>query len=143
MKKIINGKLYNTDTARSIGSDFYGAYRRDLNFWNEELFQKKTGEYFLHGEGGPMTKYGQEVGQNEWSGGEKIIPMSYNSAKKWAEEHLTEEEYGSAFGAVPEDAEDQVLSVSLPGQTAQKLRQMAAQNGKTISGQVAELVTNA
>lgn len=143
MKKIINRKLYNTDTARSIGSDFYGAYRRDLDFWSEELFQKKTGEYFLHGEGGPMTKYSREVGQNEWSGGEKIIPMSYDSARKWAEEHLTGEEFEQAFGAASENAEDQILSISLPGQAAQKLRQMAAKNGNTISGQVADLITNA
>lgn len=142
MKKIINGKLYNTDTARSIGSDFHGAYGRDLDFWREELYQKKTGEFFLHGEGGPMTKYCQQLGQNEWGAGEMVIPMSYASAEKWAAEHLDADDYQKAFGRISEDEENQTLSVSLSAQAAQKLRQLAAKNGKSISGLIADLIEN-
>ena len=73
MKKIINGKRYDTETANLCGNTSY-SYRGDFHFWREELYQKRTGEFFLYGEGGPMTKYSVSTGQNTWSGGEKIIP---------------------------------------------------------------------
>jgi hypothetical protein len=37
----------------------------------EELYRKRTGEYFLYGEGGPMSKYSRQVEQNGWAEGEK------------------------------------------------------------------------
>jgi hypothetical protein len=101
MKKIINGKLYNTSTATLIGSAGYG-YPGDFSHWREELYRKKTGEFFLYGEGGPMSKYSRKIGQNEWSGGEKIHPLTLKEAQKWAEEHLDIEEYEQVFGVVEE-----------------------------------------
>ncbi len=48
MKKIINGKRYDTETAKLIGSDGY-SNPSDFNYWSEDLYQKKTGEFFLYG----------------------------------------------------------------------------------------------
>ena len=46
MKKIINGKLYNTDTARQIGS--WDNNITDRLYWvSETLYQKQRGEFFL------------------------------------------------------------------------------------------------
>jgi len=101
MKKIIGNKKYDTDTAKLIGSISYG-YPSDLNYWNEELYQKKTGEFFLYGVGGPMSKYAHRIGQNEWSGGEELFPLTPEEAKRWTEEHLTAEEYEEIFGACEE-----------------------------------------
>ena len=97
MKKIINGKMYNTETATEINFNQY-SNRTDFSFWCETLYQKKTGEYFLHGEGGAQSKYGRKCGQNEWCGGETIIPMTESEAKQWAEDNLTADEYIAAFG---------------------------------------------
>ena len=47
MKKVINGLLYNTETAKEIGyhsENFPG----DFKYVCETLYKKKTGEYFLH-----------------------------------------------------------------------------------------------
>ena len=102
MKKIINGKRYNTDTATLIGSTGHG-YPGDLEYWTEELYRKKTGEFFLYGEGGPMSKYSRRIGDNEWSGGEEIRPLSLKEAQEWAEEHLNAEEYEQVFGKIEEN----------------------------------------
>lgn len=102
MKKIINGKKYNTETAKAVGYWSNNYSYRDFNYCEETLYQKRTGEFFLYGNGGAMSKYSQSCGQNSWCGGENIIPMTENAAKKWAEKHLTTDEYEEIFGEVEE-----------------------------------------
>lgn len=99
MKKIINGKKYDTDTAKAIGFDTNCA--SDFHYWYESLYIKKTGEYFLYGKGGPMSRYCEYIGDCQTSG-EKIIPMTVEEAKEWAEKHLTADEYEEIFGEVEE-----------------------------------------
>lgn len=99
MKKIINGKKYDTETAKAMG--YWCNMTYGLNFVEETLYKKKTGEYFLHGEGGPATKYA-EIYENNSSSGEKIIPMTEDEAKDWAEKKLTGDKYEEIFGEVEE-----------------------------------------
>ena len=132
MKKIINGKLYDTSSARLIGSDSY-SNRRDFNYWSEDLYQKRTGEFFLYGEGGPMSRYSRSLGDNSWSGGEKIIPLSVDKARAWAEEHLSADEYEQAFGLPDEDAEDAVLYVKVPAAIMAQLKTRAAERGESVT----------
>ena len=100
MKKIINGKKYDTETAQKVG--FYANYGswRDFSHFEETLYKKKTGEFFLHGIGGPLTHYAVYVEMNTRSGGEKIVPLSYDEAKSWAESNLSVDEYENIFGVV-------------------------------------------
>lgn len=102
MKQIINGKKYNTETAKEMGCWSNNYSYGDFNYCRESLYRKKTGEYFLYGVGGAMSKYSQSCGQNSWSGGEKIMPMTESEAKRWAEKHLTADEYEEIFGEVEE-----------------------------------------
>lgn len=101
MKKIINGRLYNTETAKLVGSAGH-SHPGNFSFWHEELYQKKTGEFFLYGEGGPMSKYSRSVDCNTFTGGEEIIPLTVKEAKEWAEKYLEVEEYEQIFGEVEE-----------------------------------------
>ena len=101
MKKIINGKLYNTDTAKNVGCWDNGLGCRDFACCAESLYQKRTGEFFLYGEGGPQTKYAERVG-NMYAGGEDIIPLTEDEAKEWAERKLDADEYIAIFGEVEE-----------------------------------------
>ena len=101
MKKIINGKRYDTATAKKIG-DASHSNNRDFGYWYEELYQKKTGEFFLYGEGGPMSKYSRSTGQNEWAGGEEINPLTLGEAQEWGEKYLDADEYEEVFGRVEE-----------------------------------------
>jgi hypothetical protein len=101
MKRIINGRRYDTQTAKLLGVATYG-YCTDFAYWREELYVKRTGEYFLYGQGGPMSKYSQQVGQNEWTGGHEIRPLSLDEAKAWAEKYLSADEYEAIFGKAEE-----------------------------------------
>ena len=100
MKKIINGKKYHTDTAKMLASNGNG--RSDFSRCYEELYQKKTGEFFLYGYGGPMSKYSRLIENNWYGGGEDITPLTEAEAKEWAERHCTVDEYEEIFGEVDE-----------------------------------------
>lgn len=102
MKAVINGKLYNTETAKYIGS-FSSGIPHDFEAYEESLYRTRKGEFFIAGSGGPMSKYGRSVGRNEIAGGSKITPLTVKEAQKWAEEYLSAEEYIEAFG-MPEEA---------------------------------------
>lgn len=134
MKKIINGKRYDTDTAKLMGSDSY-SNPRDFHHWVEELYRKTTGEFFLYGAGGPATKYAQAVGQNEWSGGERIMPLSVEDAKEWVEKHLTADDYETIFGEIAEDEDVAKTSwaVKVTPATIERIKRAAGERGMQIS----------
>ena len=134
MKKVINGSLNDTETAKLPGEDPY-SNPRDFAHWRESLYRTKSGKYFLHGAGGPMTKYAVSVGQNEWSGGEKIIPLDLDSAQRWAEEHLDGDEYIRAFGE-PEERTTIMISAA----TKARLSDIKAKTGKSFGEIVADAV---
>ena len=132
MKKIIKGKLYNTDTAKLLGN--WSNYSlNDFNHVNEDLYLKKNGEYFLHEQGGPLSIYAEQIAKNEWSGGERIHPLTYEEAKKWAEEKLEVEEYENIFGEVSEDSIVIRLSISMTAEEAALLKKNAQKANMTIS----------
>lgn len=133
MKKVINGKLYDTCTATRIASCSHGGQGpRDFHYYSESLYRKRTGEYFLHGEGGPLTHYAVTTGQNSWSGGEKIIPLTYKEATEWAEREMDADDYAAEFGPVSE-GERVVLTISLPADVADRIRKAAQAGGISIS----------
>lgn len=101
MKKIINGKKYDTDTAKEICACSNGLYS-EIYGYQEVLYKKRTGEFFLYGEGGAGSKYGVHVGNNSYSSGEEIKPFTEAEARKWMERHATVEEYEALFGTVEE-----------------------------------------
>ena len=137
MKKVIQGVLCDTSTAKHLGSASYLG-DRDFAHWNEELYRTKSGRYFLYGEGGPASRYAVTVGQNEWSGGEKIQLLSRETAMKWAEEYLDGDEYITAFGD-PEETE-KAMSVILPLKTRERLEVLKAETGMTFSEIIARAV---
>lgn len=140
MKKIIKGKVYDTDTARQLGLDGGGD---GFSSWHEELYQKRTGEFFLYGKGGPATKYAHHVdGSNMWSGGDKIIPLTADAAREWVEEHLTADEYEEIFGLPDEDAEPVALNIVLPASLMAQVRNIAADSGKTLTAVVTEMLSS-
>lgn len=61
-KKIINGKMYNTDTTQVIGTWDNGYTRGDFYFEEQTLHKKKTGEYFVYAHGGAYSSFGDSYG---------------------------------------------------------------------------------
>lgn len=102
MKKIINGKMYNTETAKFLGSYHGGGNQRNFNYFEENLYIKKTGEYFIEGWGNANSKYREYYDDNNWGGGEEIIPLTEAEAEEWVMKHLTADEFEEIFGEVEE-----------------------------------------
>ena len=142
MKKVINGKVYDSDKARALGEYAPNPYRSDFHYFCETLYRKKTGEFFLHGEGNAASKYALSCGQNEWCGGEKIIPLTYADAQAWAEEHLDGDEYIAIFGEPEEDEEKAQIHVNLSKGTISKLKPAAQKNGLTVSADIEQLISD-
>ena len=85
MKKVIDGSLYNTETARLIASDSY-SNPTDFNHWEEELYKTKKNNWFLVGSGGPSSRYSISVDLNSWAGSSgNIVPLSDREAMAWLE----------------------------------------------------------
>lgn len=101
MKKIINGRKYDTETAKYL-TDYTRGCASDFQYFSEELYRKRTGEYFLAGYGGPMSKYAKNLGGNQIGYGEEIIPLTIEQAKAWAERYCDGNEYEEIFGEVEE-----------------------------------------
>jgi len=102
MKKVIDRKRYDTEKAELIG-EYSFSNPSDFNYVSEGLYVTKSGNYFLAGEGGAMSKYRETVDQNTWSGGEDIIPMSKEEALEWAEQNLSADDIEKYF---PDDIDD-------------------------------------
>jgi hypothetical protein len=141
MKKIINGKVYDTETAQEVGTWSNNlSNRRDFGWCSETLYRKKTGEFFLFGEGGPMSRYAESCGNNTWSSGAAITPLTYPAAMQWAEEHLTADEYEQIFGRVVEDETRKTAAYSLSVTAIEVLRRMAQAQGRPASEILDELI---
>jgi len=81
--------VYDTEKATPLADDKYGL-PGDLKHWYEALYKTAKGNYFLYGEGGPMTRYGRNVGNNTTSGGSAITPLSREEAFRWCQDHGVE-----------------------------------------------------
>ena len=101
MRRIINGKAYDTSTAKEVGNYSY-LYPGEFDYVEETLYLKKTGEFFLYGEGGARSRYAESAGNGFWGSGSRIIPLREDEARAWAEGCLTGEEYEEIFGEVEE-----------------------------------------
>ena len=141
MKKIINGKVYDTATAQCVGEWSNPYTRRDFNWVEETLYRKRTGEFFIFGEGGPRSQYAKEVGMRQWSNGERIMPLTWDEAREWAEEKLSADEYEQAFGEVTEDDSRETMSLSLPRSMAETIRRRASQSGTYPSAYIEALIS--
>ncbi len=140
MKKIINHRVYDTDAATEIGEQEWGDIIEDsFTYACEKLYRKRNGEYFIHGEGGPRTCYGQSAGLGNMSWGARIIPQSYEQAREWAEQNLSAEAYEREFGVVEDDTEV-VLSVRVSTSARAALDRYVAATGRTRTDIVSELL---
>ena len=98
MRKIIDGKMYNTETATQVAMWDNGCYVNDFRYCCETLYRKRTGEYFIHGEGGAMSVYATPVELNGWAGGEAVKPLTKEQARVWMERRAGVDEYIAEFG---------------------------------------------
>lgn len=92
MKRIVNGKRYDTETATLIDSYHNGLARSDFNYVNEALYVTKKGAFFQAGEGGARTIYAYKHADGMSSGAKKLFPMDQDEALDWCERRGTDTE---------------------------------------------------
>lgn len=137
MRKIIDGHRYDTETATEIGEWSYGS-SGDFDHVSETLYRTKAGLYFIFGEGGARTQYAEQVEQNAWQGGEKIVALSLEAARKWAEEKLDADDYESEWGT-PDEDEGRAMTIRVPESVYRIIRDASATQGCSMG----KIVTNA
>ena len=105
MRKIINGLRYDTDKSTVVGRYTSGGSRRDFAHWQATLYRTpRSGRYFLCGEGGPMTRFGEVYSDGSRGYGHDLVPMSKEEALAWAEQYLQPELIEAGFAADIQDA---------------------------------------
>ena len=124
MKKVINGKMYNTETAEQLATWDNGRWN-SFDICEEKLFRKRNGEFFLYGYGGPKSAYAQP------DGGE------------WAEEHLNGDEYEAIFGVVGEDESLAAITISISANAMDCGQRAAAKRGISLPALIEALLQNA
>lgn len=136
MKKIINGKRYDTETAEFIGrwENMYNS--AELQYECEKLYRKKTGEFFIYGAGGPASSYAVRTGIHNWSGSSKITPITEGEAKKWVEKNLDGDDYEKYFEL--EEEGNIAYSFLVPENLYNKLKEKSEKTGKTMKDIIVE-----
>ena len=102
MEDRINGRKYNTDTAWYVGEYYGNADRSSFYYFHEELYQKRTGEFFIYGEGGAAMQYAERLPDGATRWGCAIRPISKEEAKEWMKDHAREK-YKAYCGEEPEE----------------------------------------
>lgn len=137
MRKVINGRTYNTETSKRIGSWDNGVYGNDFRSCEEDLYKNTKGAYFLVGSGGPLSKYSVSLG-NSTSGTTELIPMTAEEAQAWAEEHLDAEDYEAEFGVQEEAAPSDLttrerVNLTIDSELMARFRDHSAKTGVPMS----------
>jgi len=101
MKRVIDGKVYNTETASRICAiPSYSDNRSDFQWDDTDLYKSPRGTFFLAGEGGPISMWSIRD-SNGWRSGSGIRIVTELDARGYAEaSNLKPEAYERAFGAV-------------------------------------------
>lgn len=92
MKKVIDGKNFNTETALEICDGGHNECSTEFDRFSETLYKTKKGAYFVAGNGGPMSKYAEHSGANETTGGESMKLVTESEALKFCERYELEPE---------------------------------------------------
>jgi len=139
MKKMIEGKMYNTEAAKLVVVWDNGLLPGDINRCKEALYRNIRGTYFLHGAGGANTRYNTRV-NGSWTSGEEIIPMSLGAAQTWVKNKLSRDEYVSIFDDPVNGGDKITKTLSITAAANRRLEQMQSQQGKSQSAIVEGLL---
>lgn len=103
MKRVIDRKTYNTDTAIMICCTSNEYCISDFKFETSDLYVTKKGSYFIAGRGGPMSRFARGVFGGR-VGGNGIIPISREDALAECEKHGSTDDIEEFFADMLEEA---------------------------------------
>lgn len=158
MKKRIGTREYDTDKAKLVGKLTSDKPVNDFGYYEEKLYRKLNGTYFLWGKGNGLTKYAAKVDDMKGPG-EKIIPLAYNEAQQWYQKamdryeergreydkSINEETYRREFTVDVLKGSDEIKQVAfnLPESLSNKLSVLAKREGMNRSELIAKLIEEA
>jgi hypothetical protein len=96
MKQVIDGKLYNTETAQEVCELYCTAHATDFAHHDTKLYVTKNGNYFLAGAGGPASIWAEDAYGGGRCGGHGIRVLSKDDARVYAERMLDEDDLRAA-----------------------------------------------
>ena len=97
MKRVVDGRLYDSDTAELIHQWWNGYSTRDFKHCEESLYRTTKGAWFLVGEGGAMSAYAEPI-SGGMIGGCALVPLSDREAQRWLEDRQADADViGSHF----------------------------------------------
>jgi hypothetical protein len=89
MKKIINGKMYNTETAQNLAEFVAPLPPEHPDYCHEILYKKTNGEFYLY--------------RKNHTGLENILPYTVEKSKRWIEKQIDDADlFIKIFGEVEE-----------------------------------------
>ena len=121
MKRIIEGKTYNTETATRIGvASFDPSHPEEFDF----LYQTRHGAFFRN--------YGGETAFGDPFKGLK--PLTPAEAQAWLESHDLVDELEKLFGEQPEAGEaESRITVRIPDSLKVRIERLAAANKQSLN----------
>jgi len=128
IKRIIDGKTYNTETATMLAS--WSSTDNPETMQRPEyggiLYQTRHGAYFV-------VQY--DDGLEPWeSGYQDLIPMDPETAQRWTEKHCSTDDVEKLFGEMPEagDAEAK-LTLRMPESLRRRLVLIADRRQQSLN----------
>lgn len=139
MKKVINGKVYDTNTATQIAYWESGS-KTSPSWYEETLFRKRNGEMFLFGRGYATSPYAQRNPDGNLSVGSAIRPISWEDAQLWAKDKLDDVDFDKLFGE--EDDGRVTTTISFSRKAHATARRNALRLGISTSAYIELLIKN-
>ena len=103
MKKVINGKAYDSETAKEIVAWRSGDNKRDFSCCFETLYRTKNGQFFLYGEGHGNTEWGADFESGRTRGwGEDIKLLNKEETLSWMEKRSINPDCMAEYVAIEE-----------------------------------------
>ena len=96
MRKIMDGKRYDTETALEVCDHHNRLPRDDFNFLAETLYRTAKGNWFIYFEGGALTEHALWTG-NSAEYNEGIKSLSEDEARSFVEAHGSCDDYERFF----------------------------------------------
>lgn len=128
MQKIIDGRRYNTETARFIRGISCSADKP--TGWEERLYRTKSGLWFLHSFGGKKSRYAVPI----------IQPVSEDAAVAWLDDNFGREVVQEVMCKVSGIATP--VTVLIPQQLLDALEQKRAETGQSRTDVVLDALRN-
>lgn len=132
MKKIINGRVYNTDTAGLVGMWNNESAKDNAKIIRESLYKKHNHEFFIHK---------VVIVHDDKTNAEYLFPITYDEAKSFAKAKLKAEEYAAVF-EVPETGDTNetiTIKVTLTRTAKRLIDSEARRTNGTIGGIISRL----